>query len=273
MNARRLLRIDLTVADLDRAERFYTAALGFTLAGGKPVDPALAALLGAEAIKQTVLHRGEQSIALQEFRSAGAPYPAGASACDQSFQHFAMPVADMAEAVARLRATPISIGGPQRLPQRSGGAIAFKFRDPDGHPLELIEFPDRSIGGIDHSAIVVADAERSIAFYHDTLGLRLGARQLNTGPEQDRLDGLEGARVEVVALLPGTPTPHLELLAYRSPAVRPAPPAGPNDVVATRLVLEVNSLPDGRRAALIADPDGHKLLLVTPGYHGDDMFM
>ena len=265
MKVRRLLRIDLTVADLARAERFYTAALGFTAAGSEPVDPALASLLGAEQIRQIVLRRGEQSVALQAFHPAGAPYPANASACDQSFQHFAMPVPDMAAAMTRLLASgpaPISIGGPQRLPQRSGGATAFKFRDPDGHPLELIEFPDNRSGGIDHSAIVVADAERSIAFYRETLGMRLGARQLNTGPEQDRLDGLDGDIVEVVALVPDMPEPHVELLAYRSPPVRPAAPPRPNDIVATRLVFEVDSLPHGS-PALIADPDGHQLLLTA----------
>ncbi len=39
--------------------------------------------------------------------------------------------------------TAISTDGPQRLPPSSGGVAAFKFRDPDGHPLELLAFPDR----------------------------------------------------------------------------------------------------------------------------------
>ena len=81
--------------------------------------------------------------------------------------------------------TAISIDGPQRLPASSGGVSAFKFRDPDGHPLELLAFPDgawpahwqaRSNGdlalGIDHSAISVSDSARSIAFY-EALGLRV----------------------------------------------------------------------------------------------------
>ena len=36
---------------------------------------------------------------------------------------------------------PISEGGPQLLPPSNGAVRAFKFRDPDGHPLELIWFP------------------------------------------------------------------------------------------------------------------------------------
>lgn len=32
-----------------------------------------------------------------------------------------------------------------RLPESSGGVTAFKFRDPDGHPLELLAFPDGKV--------------------------------------------------------------------------------------------------------------------------------
>ena len=37
--------------------------------------------------------------------------------------------------------TTISTDGPQLLPASSGGVTAYKFRDPEGHPLELIAFP------------------------------------------------------------------------------------------------------------------------------------
>ena len=244
MQARRLLRIELTVADLGRAEAFYEAALGFVAISRGEADPALAKLLGAERITQAGLHRGGQTLLLQCFEPPGKPYPAGAGSCDQAFQHIAVPVSNM--------------------------AAAYKFRDGEGHPLELLRFPDGHDDGIDHSAIVVADAERSIAFYRDTLGLRVAARQLNHGMEQDRLDGLDGARVEVVALAPRQGTPHVELLAYQSPPVRPASPLRPCDIAATRLVLEVDGLPgeavalaDGSRALLTHDPDGHALLLVA----------
>ena len=271
IQTRRLLRIELTVSDLSMAERFYVDRLGFSVVRRNDVLPAMAALLGGGRVSQVVLHRAGQEIALQAFDPEGAPYPAGAAACDQSFQHFAMPVDDMAAAYATLppgQAAPISSGGPQRLPARSGGATAYKFRDPDGHPLELIRFADGAPGGIDHSAIAVTDADRSIAYYCGQLGFRLGARQTNTGIEQDRLDGLQDACVEVVALLPEQPTPHVELLAYRTPRGRPATPARACDIVATRLVLEVTGLPDsavtladGTRAAMAQDPDGHSLIL------------
>ncbi len=259
MRALRLLRIELTVAVLERAEAFYLR-LGFKSVSAGAVSAHRARLMGAAAVREVILRRGGQEIALQEFAAAGAPYPADARACDLVFQHFAMPVADTHAAMATLSGvTAISRGGPQHLPQRSGGATAFKFRDPDGHPLELIQLPGDSGNGIDHSAIVVSDAGRSIDFYRETLGLELAARQLNTGPAQDRLDGVDGAVVEVVALQPRIPAPHLELLAYRSPTPRNRQPLAACDIAATRLVFEVSG---GKAASMIEDPDGHKLVLV-----------
>ena len=275
MTVRQLLRIELTVGELTRAERFYVEALGFQALERRDMDPAAAALLGAEQVRQVVLRRGGQTLVLQAFQPAGEAYPADAAACDQVFQHFALPVPDMAAAFARLlpfAPPPISSAGPQQLPQASGGAVAYKFRDPDGHPLELIRFADGHGDGIDHSAIAVADAARSIAFYRDHLGLRIASRQTNRGVEQDRLDGLAGAVVDVVGLAPEQATPHVELLAYHTPSGRPALPARPCDIAATRLVLEVTALPDtgtiladGSQMLLIRDPDGHLLTLVTPG--------
>ncbi len=87
----------------------------------------------------------------------------------------------MAAAYDRVRrhyGVPITEGGPQRLPLAAGGVTAYKFRDPEGHPVELIHFPPGSGDpawqrpmpgavtlGYDHSAISVADADRSAAFY------------------------------------------------------------------------------------------------------------
>ena len=92
------------------------------------------------------------------------------------------------------------------LPPNTGSVTAFKFRDPEGHPLELIRFrrrrarlfgkrmPGKGILGYDHTAISVMDVERSTAFYTDLLGFHVGGRSLNRGPEQDRLDGLTGVK-------------------------------------------------------------------------------
>lgn len=273
MKVDRLLRFELTVANLAAAERFYTALPDVVVVGRNSADPPMATLLGVQRIEQVTLRRGEQVVVLQAFDPPGAPYPAGATACDQQFQHFALPVSDAVAATAGLPGTamPVSVGGAQTLPPASGSATAYKFRDPEGHPLELIQFADGHLGGIDHSAIVSADVERSIAFYRDRLGFAVASRQINHGPAQDRLDGLTDTVVEVVALTPLRATPHVELLAYRSPPVRSGSPLAPNDVAATRLVLAVDTVPepsvtlaDGTAAALIRDPDGHHLLLIGP---------
>lgn len=268
VRAIRLLRIELTVSELSPVERFYVEALGFETVGRSDLDRSQAALLGVERVHQVLLRRGDQSLALQAFRPPGDPYPERSAACDQVFQHFAMPVDDMRLAMARLlpfAPSAISSNGPQQLPEQSGGAIAYKFRDPAGHPLEFIQFPDRRAGGIDHSAIAVSNADRSMAFYDGELGLSVAARQINVGAEQDALDGLQGAKVTVVALTPEQSTPHIELLAYQAPQGQPSPPLRPRDVAATRLVLEVTGLP-GPTPMLTHDPDGHALVLQPVSY-------
>lgn len=84
---------------------------------------------------------------------------------------------------------------------------------------------------------------------------------MNTGLEQDALDALEHANVEVVALTVAQVSPHLELLAYRPPVAGPALPLPPCDIAATRLVFECAGL-SGERAVLLHDPDGHAVVLV-----------
>ncbi|MGE5096732.1 MAG: VOC family protein [Betaproteobacteria bacterium] len=254
-----LRRIALTVTDAARAERFYGEALGFELVSRAP----------------HVMRLGAQQIELATYDPPGAPYPPHSASCDLWFQHFAIVVSDMAAAHARVVAqagyAPISRAGPRRLPPEAGGVTAFKFRDPDGHPLELLEFaadatpaPWRHAGealhlGIDHSAIAVSDIERSIAFYRERLGLALAGRSLNRGPGQADLDGLDDPVVDVVALaMPGGSKPHLELLGYRRPHGRPiAPGASARDVAMTRLVFEFES----GEAGALRDPDGHLLVL------------
>ena len=197
-------------------------------------------------------------------------------------------VADTEAAYARVCAfgiEPITREGPQQLPPSTGSVRAFKFRDPDGHPLELLSFPpgsgdprwqhanDHAITlGIDHSAISVADVGRSIAFY-TLLGMSVPARQINHGIEQQELDALADVRVDVVALQPDAAhTPHVELLGYLDPRGRASPVHDVQAIAADRLVLKAHELEALRkigveviasssRSALLRDPDGHLLVL------------
>src|SRR6185437_7440320 len=132
------------------------------------------------------LRLGGQTIRLIGTQPGGRPYPADVAGWSPLFQHIAIVVADMARAYTHLCTIPgwqpISTSGPQLLPVASGGVSAFKFRDPEGHPLELLAFPSNAVPepwrapaqdiylGIDHSAISVSNTAISVDFY-ESLGL------------------------------------------------------------------------------------------------------
>lgn len=293
-----LLRIGRNTRDLGRAVAFYRDALGCTVIDPDAPRPAWTRLAAVAAAPSRCAHLalGTQQVELTEFPEA-PPYPGGSRGCDAWFQHFAVVTSAMEDACRRVLdhgATPISRNGPQRLPPAAGSVTAFKFRDPDGHPLELLAFPP-AVGdprwhcsgpagpnlGIDHSAVSVRDVARSIRF-HELLGLAVVARAVNHGPEQQRLDNLAGVAVEVVAMQARSRTPHLELLAYRRPRGRPAPPVNPTAVAADRLQWNCRGLASlleaiasagfadavlarermgNRELALLRTPAGHLLLL------------
>jgi len=273
----RIVRVSRVVANLDQAEAFYCAGLGFQRAPDLPPDLAALPGLPGTPATQRVLRLGAVEIALVRFDPPGAAYPAGSRSSDLWFQHLAIVVADMAAAfrqVSALGPDAISAGGPVRLSPRNGGVAAFKFRDPDGHPLELIHFPPGQgratwhngrpgpFLGIDHSALSVSGTARSLRFYR-RLGFRPASRTWNHGPAQARLDGLPGARLRVTGLrLPGDGGPGLELLAYHPPG-RPMPRQGAEAAWVDWVTLLCPGLPAPR---LVQDPDGHRLLLTGAGY-------
>ncbi len=271
----RIARFSLTSADPHRLAQFYVDALGFKPAGMAEGDAEPYGVPGRVTTHR--LRLGSQEIELACFEQAGAPYPAGSTSHDAWFQHLALVTTDMTAAHARLSASAgwqtITEGGqPVRLPASSGGVTAFKFRDPEGHPLELLAFPAGGAPppwagaggaapciGIDHSAIAVADGAQSTAFY-DGLGLSVSARSLNQGAEQERLDAAPGVEVAVTGLAPAEAPPHLELLAYRHPAIRPGI-VGASDIACTRSILVPHDPDDAGR--MLVDPDGHILMLAV----------
>jgi catechol 2,3-dioxygenase-like lactoylglutathione lyase family enzyme len=265
-----IFRISRVVGDLVRAEAFY-ARMGFRRVH-VPEEPEAAELLGLLDMHQAVLRLGGQEIALVQCNPPGPAYPPGSRSNDLWFQHLAIVVSDMDAAVAALgEVEAISVGGAQVLPPRNGGVAAVKFRDPDGHPLELIHFPpgqgravwqDGGSGpflGIDHSALAIGSGRRSLLFYR-RLGFRVVARSFNHGPAQSRLDGLPDAAVHVTGLrIPGAGGPGLELLRYMPPG-RPRPNTAANAMLTDWVTLRV----PGQPSRVIADPDGHLLLLEGP---------
>jgi catechol 2,3-dioxygenase-like lactoylglutathione lyase family enzyme len=295
----RISRLSRVVADLPRAERFYRRALDFQpVARWSRADPALACLLGLPAVAAdaVLLALGGQHLQLTQFDPPGAPNPL-AAANAPSFQHAAIVVSDIDAAWAQVTAygaaTPISTAGPRHLP---GGLRAVKFRDPDFHPLELLQFPPSQgrpqwrtpnaplFQGIDHSALAVTSTAASLHFYRTLLGLRVTARSLNQGPAQQALDAVAHPLIRVTQIAPADPaSPRLELLDYRAPPqAAPPPPGAANDIAKDQLWLEVRNIDrlfhkllsagtnfvspglvplDQRQAMLVRDPDGHDLLL------------
>jgi catechol 2,3-dioxygenase-like lactoylglutathione lyase family enzyme len=248
-----------------RLARFYQA-IGFAIGTEQPIDHAEMALLGlVGAGTRLPLTLGASRVELDCYEQSGQAYPTGTTAANSVFQHLAIVTTDIADAWARAMAagaTAISHDGPVVLPASSGGVVAVKFRDPEGHPLEFLQFPAGTnaawprtgILGIDHSAVSAASADRSIAFYA-AHGLTQGDRTLNEGPTQVALDGIDAVVVDVVPLLPARAPAHLELLCYHGPHV-PRDPPMPNDIAATRIVWHAD------RDALVRDPDGHLHQLV-----------
>jgi catechol 2,3-dioxygenase-like lactoylglutathione lyase family enzyme len=255
----------LTTAQPERLARFYQE-LGFTVGQPEGIGGEEIALLGLTGGGLRVpLRLGEQRVDLDSFDVQGRSYPMESTAADLCFQHFAIAINDASASwkhVTAIGGRPISTDGPVQLPPATGVAAAVKLRDPEGHPLELLQFPPQSAGrwsgtgllGIDHSAISVSDIDASCRYY-EALGLAVGGRTLNEGPTQVALDGLPGVEVEVVAMLPRRATPHVELLGYRRPAGRSAGQVEANDIAATRIVWAAD------RDQLLRDPDGHLHLL------------
>lgn len=296
--------VGMTVADMNRAVDFYTRLLGCTsvsdveVAGG-----AYEQLRDVFPIRMRVvrLRLGEEHLELTEYLAPrGRPAPVDARSNDRWFQHVAIVVSDMDRAYALLHEQHVTHVSPepQRLPDwnpNAGGIRAFYFRDPDGHPLELIWFPpgkgnprwqrptDRLFLGIDHTAIAVADTRKSLAFYRDRLGFRVAGGSENSGPEQERLNAVRGARLRITSLRTDA-GPGIEFLEYLAPRDgRPFPAdERANDLVhwQTRLIARdeaaLESLGSSRpvdmpghdlgfaRGITVRDPDGHSLEVVEP---------
>lgn len=258
------LGVELASRDPARLAEFYVEVLGFRC---------------EQATRETTyLRLGDASVLLTRAAPGGRAIPDDSRSHDRWFRHLALVVRDLTAAYAQLRkhrGTTIS-DAPQRLPDwnpDSAGIEALYFRDPEGHPLELIHFPPgrgkpvwqqegkELFQGIDHTAIVVSSAPRSVEFYRRELGFEPAAASLNRGPEQERLANLERASVHVISL-PGRGQMGLELLEYLQPTDgRPAPEnTTRNDLWWSRTIVRRNE--GAAPPVQLLDPDHHGVLLL-----------
>jgi len=303
--------IGMTVADMDRSVEFFTGVLDFEKVSDVEVaGPDYGRLEGVFGARQRVvrLRLGDEFVDLTDYLTPeGRPVPVDSRSNDRWFQHIAIIVRDMDAAYRRLRDHRVAhtSTSPQTLPEwnrAAAGIRAFYFKDPDGHALEILQFPagkgdprwqrpaGRLFVGIDHTAIVVRDTEASLRLYRDALGLRVAGESENYGVEQEHLNNVFGARLRITALR-AAEGPGIEFLEYLSPSDgRPSPDdVRSNDLIHWQTRLKVDdpaaalpavrpagarlvssgaiTLSDGALgfgvAMLVRDPDGHALLLTS----------
>jgi catechol 2,3-dioxygenase-like lactoylglutathione lyase family enzyme len=274
--------VGITVSDMDRAVEFYRRVLDFEVVSdhelaGEEVEHLRGVF--ASRLRVVRMRLGDEEIELTDYLAPRSrEFPGDSRGNDRWFQHVAIIVSDMDSAYARLRRFGVehASSGPQRIPdwnRAAAGIRAFYFRDPDGHFLEVLWFPPGKGGakwhrrdgrlflGIDHTAIVVRDTDESLAFYRDVLGFEVAGASENHGPEQERLNGVFGARLRITSVRAAS-GPAIEFLEYLAPRDgRPYPAdARTSDLLHWQTRLVVRSL-DATADAL----RGHGATFVSPG--------
>ena len=301
--------VGMTVGDLDRSVEFYSRVLSFTKTREAELTgdswEHLEGVFGLR-IRVAWLQLGSERIELKEYMTPkGRPVPPSLSN-DRWFQHIAIITSDMDRAYNWLRQNKVRhiSSGPQLLPdyiKAAAGIRAFYFEDPDGHPLEVLQFPSdkgntkwhqstsQLFLGIDHTAIVVGDTEASLKFYRDALGFKVSGESENYGPEQEHLNSVFGARLRITSLRAFS-GPGIELLEYLAPTSGRSMPEDEhaNDLMHRETFLVTEDIETAARwlrearspfissaivpfpkaeagfhaALLVRDPDGHPVELV-----------
>ncbi len=303
--------VGMTVSDMDRSVDFFSKVLSFErVSDAEVAGEDYEHLEGLFGLRMRVVRMklGEEFITLTEYLAPkGRPIPVDSRSNDRWFQHIAIITSDMDKAYAWLRQNKVehASSGPQKLPdwnKNAAGIKAFYFHDPDGHNLEILEFPrgkgdakwhrtsDRLFLGIDHTAIVVSDTETSLKFYRDVLGMHVAGESENYGTEQEHLNNVFGARLRITSMRAMNGGPGIEFLEYLAPRNGRAFPNDEraSDVVHWQTTLTVNDAEAAARnlkanrsmfvspglvqlgrddlgftkALLVRDPDGHVLELI-----------
>jgi catechol 2,3-dioxygenase-like lactoylglutathione lyase family enzyme len=304
-----VLAVGMTVSDMDRAVAFYSKVLSFNKISDRFEDNVdyqrLENVPGAKA-RIARMRLGNTFVDLTQYLTPrGKPIPPDSMSNDLWFQHIAIVVSDMEKAYKQLKQNGVHgiSDRPQRLPRWNKEAAdieAYYFKDPEGHPLELLHFPaDKGdpkwhekknvlFLGIDHTAIAVSNTGQSLRFYR-SLGFEERGHSLNYGTEQEHLSGVVGARVRITSL--HAPSgPGIELLEYEDPKTGRPMPADEqaNDLIHHQTILmtsemhrtidtlcntqvrfvsadvscERPSIHESKHSVLIRDPDGHGIEVI-----------
>ena len=288
----------ITVRDVDRSVDFYSRALLFEKVSDVEASGAdVAHLFGVPGphVRVVTMRLGAEQLELVEDHGrVGRQMPAETPRDERAPARIALAVNDIEQASLWLERQHI-----QRTPgvftqdvtHNTSVVRAVSFEDPDGHPLEIVEYPagqgdarwqrptDRVFLGIDHAALVVGDTDESLRFYRDTLGLRVTARRESDAPGPASPGA--GARSRITTLRGGG-GPAIELFESLSPRGLGARDRGsrPTLVVTTGAKLPVTgaewspaakehgtivSIADAtlgfRHGVTTVDPDGHRVQL------------
>lgn len=302
--------VAITVSDMDKAISFYTHILPFKKISDEEYSGrSIKVLLGYKPVRLRIvkLELGEEKIELIDFiNREGRNYPAESHSNDLWFQHIAIITSNMDSAynyLVRNNVKGIS-DQPQRLPEwnkNAAGIKAWYFQDPDGHPLEILEFPpdkgnakwhvpsENLFLGIDHTAIAVSDTKKSLEFYTGILGMKIMGQGENFGIEQKKLNNVKAAHLRITGLSAGK-GPGIEFLEYLEPSTGIIYPHNTqiNDLIHWQTVVSTASwkelkwklISEGtdiislknvnffwrknqtQHAMLVKDPDEHRLLIV-----------
>lgn len=265
--AKAVRKLSLTVSDLEEAVSFYTGLLDFKQEStfelsGKEIQRLYGLQDSNLNIRVATLSLGNENIELLEFdtNEQGRPIPIDSRSNDLWFQHIAIVVSDMDKAYQKVYEAGVThvSTAPQTLPDyipAAAGISAFYFRDPDGHNLELIYFPqgkgnprwqkntDQLFLGIDHSAIGIERTDQSLKFYKDLIGLKFGGNSENYGSEQEHLNQVFGARLLITGLH-AQEGPGVEFLDYIAPpGGRPYPvDSKPQDLWYWQISIQVSEI-------------------------------
>jgi catechol 2,3-dioxygenase-like lactoylglutathione lyase family enzyme len=301
--------VGMTVSDMDRAVEFYSALTFQKVSDVEVFGDEYEHLEGVFGARMRIVRMqlGNEYLDLTQYLAPpGRPIPVDSRSNDLWFQHAAIVVRDMDQAFEKLRKLKVQFvsTGPQTLPpsiKAAAGIKAFYFRDPDGHNLEIIYFPpgkgdprwqektDKLFLGIDHTAVGISNTDESLHFYRDLLGLRKAGESENFGTEQEHLNQVFGAHLQITGMRAAS-GPGIEFLEYLTPRDGRTRPADvhANDIVHWQTMIRTNDLdvlakklrdakvrfvspgvvtiPKDKsgfsKGALVSDPDGHSVLLI-----------
>jgi catechol 2,3-dioxygenase-like lactoylglutathione lyase family enzyme len=277
--------IGLTVEDLHGSLDFYCGLLGLralaVVEDDSPETAAITGLAGARLRMADLVCPNGDIVELIEYAQ-----PRGERLelrrYDIGTGHIAFAVTDievihhrLTEAGFDTRSTPVRLRAPGSL---WDGVSVFYAQDNDGRTIEFVQGRGHWTGeggaplvlGIDHPGLIVGDLNQGIAFYCNTLGLRLVDRVEDDSLDLRRITGFSDARLAIADLIcdDGKLVELIQFLQPRRPAPCPARNA-PGLVQVGFRVRDISEaydrLQSPRIAGLIVPPHSPPVRIQAPG--------